>query len=818
MFPLCLLAQQKTKIILQHAEVGRTVQIAEGAVRSTASHLKKPIFKHENAILTCDSAIFFESRNVFEAYGNVHINQNDTINIYSDFLTYDGNTKIAHLTSNVRMIDNKSTLTTNTLDYNTGTKIGTYVEGGRIVNKDITITSKNGYYFSNTKDAYFRYNAVAVSPKVTITSDTLRYNTGSNWAYFYGPTNIKGKDDNLYTENGAYNTKTEYAYFGKKNLYTTDSKSLKGDSLYYDGKAGYGKAVKNIVFRDTSDKTVLYGQQGFYYKKDERAVVTNKAYVGMGSNDSITVNKKLIPDTLWMGADTLETQMVLQKTLTLIESPILKKDNELGDADDEKKEAEEKGGRVDIKTINAKKGSTPPATAKPNGKSVPPSKKIPPGQISKDSTLTDSLVRKPIVLKDSLQKDSLQKDSLPAVNKLLKDSVKKDSLLKDKVPVSRKDLKAAKKALKTAAKDSLRTAAKESLKTAAKDSLNKSILQDSLKTLAKDSLNTMVDSLSKKTGVIAKIPDSLGKKKADSLTKKASGVISKPTSLKDSVLTPADTIKVRSIKAFHKVRVYKANMQAIADSLFYTSADSTLRWYGDPILWSQGSQQTGDTIYLRLKDKKLNTLQVLQKGFLVNVYSDSAKFNQVKGKLITAFFKDGELSTMFVDGNAESVYYTKSGKDSIYTEMNQTVSSRIKMKFLNKEITNILTIKDPEGVRIPVEEMKEDVLLTGFIWKPELRPLSKKEVINGKSKAKEPAKAIATKSTLPKKPGSTAKSIIGAAKGLIKDQLNKNNIEIDSIPDNLADTSKIDREKIKQVIKKADSVIKKLSPVPLKKP
>ncbi|WP_449435198.1 hypothetical protein [Pedobacter steynii] len=183
------------------------------------------------------------------------------------------------------------------------------------------------------------------------------------------------------------------------------------------------------------------------------------------------------------------------------------------------------------------------------------------------------------------------------------------------------------------------------------------------------------------------------------------------------------------------MRVYKSNMQAKADSLFYTSADSTLRWYGNPILWSQNSQQTGDTIYLRLKNNKLNTLQVIDNAFQVNVNADSAKFNQIKGKLITAFFKDGELSTMFVDGNAESVYYNR-GNDSAYTDMNQTVSSRIKIIFQNKEIRHILTVKEPEGIRVPIAELKEDVLLTGFTWKPELRPLSKKEVINGKPKAK----------------------------------------------------------------------------------
>ena len=782
------MAQRKTKIILERSQMGKTVQIVEGGVTSTVSYIRKPVFRHENAILTCDSAVFFETRNVFEAYSNVHINQNDTINIYSDFLTYDGNTKVAHLTSNVKMIDNKSTLTTDILDYNTGTKIGTYVEGGKIVTKDITITSKNGYYFSNSKDAYFRYNAVAVSPKVKITSDTLRYNTGTNWAYFYGPTNIKGKDDNLYTENGAYNTKSEYAYFGKKNLYTNESKSLKGDSLYYDGKAGYGKAVRNIIFRDTSDKTVLYGQLGYYYKKSERAVVTNKAYAGMGSSDSIKVKNKLVPDTLWIGADTLETQMVLQKTLTLLEFPILKKDDELGDPENAKKEAAERAGPVDIKTLTNKKGNNPPANGKTGDKKTESLKP------TADSTATASLTMDKIAVKDSVLTDSLKRKKL-AADSVSGDSVLTTGLLKDKIPIKKEDLKMA---------------------------------GDSLKRLLNDSTKNIADSLVKKA-VLSKIPDSLNKKipdslngkTADSLIKKSAGVVtSKIANVKDSVLTPMDTLKTRSIKAFHNVRVYKGNMQAVADSLFYTAADSTLRWYGDPILWSQGSQQTGDTIYLRLKDKKLNTLQVLEKGFLVNVYADSTKFNQIKGKLITAFFKDGELSTMFVDGNAESVYYNRNGKDSTYTDMNQTVSSRIKIKFLNKEITNILTIKKPEGVRIPIEELKEDVLLTGFIWKPELRPISKREVINGKSKVAGATKPIAaaTKGAPAKKPASPAKSAIGAARTLINDQLNKNNLSLDSIPKNLIDTNKVDTEKVRQEIKKADSVIKKLNPVPLKKP
>lgn len=627
LLPVSLLAQQKTKIFLDGSERATVMN------KTKISYLRKPIFRQDNAILTCDSAVFYEEKNVFEAYNNVHINQADTVNIYSDFLTYDGNTKMAHLTSNVRLLDRESVLTTNILDYNMATKVGTYVTGGKIVNKDVTLTSKNGYYFAGSRDAYFRYNVVAVTPQTTIKSDTLRYNTLTNWTYFYGPTNILGKDDNLYTENGAYNTKTQYAYFGKKNLYTSGSKSLKGDSLYYDGAAGYGKAVRNIVFRDTTDKTVMYGQLGYYYKIDQRTLVTKNAYVGLGTSDSIVVKDVKKPDSLWMGADTLETQVVLRQTLKLLPLPIIKKDNEVGEEKPKSKAPAEKGA------------AGIPSTAR-SAQSVSVQKKSPPK-------------------KGDVKLYRSTEQTIGQVEKL-----------------------------------------SESLVFKSTSSLKKA-------TLKKDSVHTD----GKKTG----LPKVITNAQKNTI---------KTVALKDTIkIDPLDTVKARIIKAYHKVRVFKTNMQAKADSLFYTSADSTLRWYYHPILWSDGSQQTGDTLYVHMRNKKINSVQVLQNAFTVNVYKDSTKFNQIKGRLMTGFFKDGKLNTMYVDGNAESAYFTKTDKGD-YDKMNRTISSRIKIIFKENEIYEIVPIKDVEGTTTPVADVKEEVLLTGFIWKPELRPLSKADIIH----------------------------------------------------------------------------------------
>jgi lipopolysaccharide export system protein LptA len=754
LIPFTLLAQKRTKITLvnsQHSTVD---------LKSNISYLRKPVFQQDNAILRCDSAVFFEARNVFEAYNNVHINQADTVNIYSDRLTYDGNTKMAHLSSNVRLLDRTSVLTTNILDYNMNTKVGTYVQGGKIVSKgsteanDVTVTSKNGYYFANSRDAYFRYNVVVLTPEVKILSDTMRYNTLNSWTYFYGPTNIKGKDDNLYTENGAYNTKSEYAYFGKKNLYTSGSKSLKGDSLYYDGIAGYGKAVRNIVFSDTIDRTVLYGQLGYYYKADERALVTKNPYVGMGK-DSVRVNDVLRPDTLWLGADTLETQMVLRQTLKLIPRPVIKKDNEIGsdapeDGEDPKAARKKRNtaaqetpagkavSRKEEEGIKAE-GAKPEAGAEgaaarkqeqadSTGKVASATGKAPPGKAEdvKATSAKESRKAKRKKAKDAGEK-AIQGAGVDAMAKVA-DSVGTAGLKDAAAKILDSVGRGSKLGLDSLKQISPADAGAK-IEKATSDGLKKAV-SGNAKTAAAKVANSTAGAVKKATNAAG---SALKAAAAKDTTKNKTAV--KPP----VILDPSDTVKVRTIKAYHNVRVYKSNLQAISDSLFYNSADSTLRWFKNPIMWGEGSQQTGDTIYLQMRNSKLSSVQVLQSAFSVNVEKDSAHFNQVKGKVMTGFFKEGKIQSLYVDGNAESIYFTKDD-NNVYKEMNQTVSSRLKITFKDDEIADLLTIKEAESAITPLSKLNEDVFLTGFMWKPELRPLSKRDITNPKARKRTPAK------------------------------------------------------------------------------
>lgn len=281
-----VIAQQKFTINLTRST--RTVTVSPELTK-----VYNGTFVQKYSVLTSDSAYIYPKTNTFDAFGHVVITQGDTLHVYSDKLNYDDNTKVALLTENVKMVDKDATLTTNWLNYNTATKVGTYVDGGKIVNKDNTLTSRNGYYYAGSRDVYFRYDVVTNGPDALIRTDTMRYNSGTKITYFYGPTRIFGKKDKdtLYTENGTYNTKTEQAFFGKRNRYSQGTKSLKGDSLFYDKLKGYGKAIKNITFEDTEQRMILKGDLGEYFRKEEKAVVTQNPYVIIISEENDTTKK-----------------------------------------------------------------------------------------------------------------------------------------------------------------------------------------------------------------------------------------------------------------------------------------------------------------------------------------------------------------------------------------------------------------------------------------------------------------------------------------------------------------------------------------------
>jgi lipopolysaccharide export system protein LptA len=255
------------------------------------------IFRHEEAIMYCDSAYLFTEENLVNAFHHIHIEQGDTLDLYGDFLIYDGNKKLAQITGNVKLIDKETVLTTNNLDYNLQTNTGHYTNGGKIKNGDNDLESDIGFYYASEKLFHFRDSVIIHNPEYTIYADTLKYHTITEIAYFLGPTEIISKDNYIYCENGWYDTRKNISQFNENAYLTTKGQYLRGDSLYYERETGLGKAFDNVELFDSTQNIILKGRYAIYHEEPEYALLTDSAQFMQISDN----------DTLYVHADTLES-------------------------------------------------------------------------------------------------------------------------------------------------------------------------------------------------------------------------------------------------------------------------------------------------------------------------------------------------------------------------------------------------------------------------------------------------------------------------------------------------------------------------------
>jgi lipopolysaccharide export system protein LptA len=198
----------------------------------------------------------------------------------------------------------------------------------------------------------------------------------------------------------------------------------------------------------------------------------------------------------------------------------------------------------------------------------------------------------------------------------------------------------------------------------------------------------------------------------------------------DTLWLRADTIitfkqkvtdTARSLIAYYKVRMYKTNFQSVCDSLFYSEQDSIFRLFKDPIVWSDTSQLTGDTMRILMKNKKIDRVFLKNNAFIINS-TDEAFFNQIKGREITAEFEADNLRRMFVEGNAESVYYAVDEKGG-YVSVNKMICSRMLVLFGDNKVDGIKFYTQPKATMFPMKQANHDDLkMKGFRWEKKLRP------------------------------------------------------------------------------------------------
>ena len=199
----------------------------------------------------------------------------------------------------------------------------------------------------------------------------------------------------------------------------------------------------------------------------------------------------------------------------------------------------------------------------------------------------------------------------------------------------------------------------------------------------------------------------------------------------DSLQTVSDTIPEKKlIKAYRHVKIFRKDLQGKCDSLVYAKADSTFKFYGEPVLWSEENQITAEFISIETTKKGLNKINMKNAAFIISM-EDSVKFNQIKGRDMQGWFKDNQLSVIDVNGNGQTIYYAKDGGE--LQGVNKAESANLRIYLVNKKIERINFITKPDATYYPLSIFPpSSSKLEDFKWFGEYRPLNKLDVFRWK--------------------------------------------------------------------------------------
>ncbi|MBO9728231.1 MAG: hypothetical protein J7623_06285 [Chitinophaga sp.] len=562
-------------------------------------------FRQGSTLFNCDSAIKNNKTNVIDAYGNIHINQADSVHIYGNYLNYDANTRIALLQDNAKLTDGKVTITGPELQYDMNAKIGSYTKGGRLVNGKSVLTSDEGYYYTEPKDMHFIRNVLLVDPEYTLSTSELMYNTGTKIANIIAPTTINSNDKStMYATSGYYDTEKGYGNFGNRPTIEDSTSTITADNIEMDKITGMAYATGNMVYRDTARKMSLLANKGIANQREKTILATQKPLLIMEKNK----------DTLYMAADTLFSGVI------------------------------KPGDSLSIPSVaGLKRIPDGPTKNLHSIKTIRPPDKF---------SATISPVTKG---------DSIAKKQTVAGNVMM-------------------------------------------------------FMADSALTKTRQKLDTGLV----KNVKIAPLPAVVMKDSLPGIKHHADSV---------ALTAPKDTTEERYILAYHNVRVFSDSLQAVADSVFYSSKDSTFRLYRDPVIWSNNSTQlSGDTILMFTKNQTADKMLLKNNGFIINE-AGPGMYNQIKGTTITGYVKEETLDWMHVEGNAETINYIKDNAGA-YMSVNKAQCASIDIFFRKGEVYKVSLFKDVDGVNYPFTKRPMDQLqLENFKWDKKRQPKSKYELM-----------------------------------------------------------------------------------------
>lgn len=268
-------------------------------------------FRHQGAILTCDSAYYYEAQNSFRAFGHVNMKQGDTLTLKSDYAYYDGNDQMAEARHNVQLLHRKTKLYTDSLNFDRLYNIGYFFEGGKLIDQTMNLTSDWGEYNTETRTAVFNYDVKLRDKDMYITTDTLHYDTQTRTAHVVGPSHITQGESTIYSESGYYNSNKGNSELFGRSVVDQDGKRIVGDTLYYNSKTKVSEGFGNVIYTDTINKNEFHSDYGYYDELNGYGLAyKNAVAIDFSQKDTLYAHA----DTFRIHSDYVGTDSVVRHT------------------------------------------------------------------------------------------------------------------------------------------------------------------------------------------------------------------------------------------------------------------------------------------------------------------------------------------------------------------------------------------------------------------------------------------------------------------------------------------------------------------------
>ena len=234
-------------------------------------------FDHDGIEVWCDNAVFYKEENFFKAYGNIRMQQGDSVSMTSNYAEYNGDTEFAFASGNVKMKRPQTTLESDSLFFDRIKQQAYYRSGGKVTDTASVLTSTIGRYFMEEDKYSFVNDVVLTNPDYTINSEQLDFYSENGHAYLYGPSIIESETSTVYCERGFYDTRADNGYFVKNSQINYNNRILKGDSLYFNRETSFASATNNIRVIDTINNSTVSGHYAEVYRDKDSVFITKRA-------------------------------------------------------------------------------------------------------------------------------------------------------------------------------------------------------------------------------------------------------------------------------------------------------------------------------------------------------------------------------------------------------------------------------------------------------------------------------------------------------------------------------------------------------------